>query len=258
MKASHDSALCGGIRLKLAVVLAILFAALALAWMILLPLAVTKVVRLRTGFDTEIQALYFNPFTANLAVRGLVITNPPSFPAKDFVEIREFRADARLASLFSRRWEIDDAALHVALLAVVRDQRGVVNARLFQHGPAGTAADRPPAAAPPTSDRTRGFLIRHLEVRIDRLIVADYSKGAPAVREFNLNFRHTYENVTSVQQLAAPLVDSSAGISRALESVLPEIGTTLRSAGDTLKVTGRKAGDALKSIFESLEKSLKK
>jgi hypothetical protein len=246
----------GGIWLKLAVVLAILFAALAMAWMILLPLAVTKVVRLRTGFDTEIQALYFNPFTANLAVRGLVITNPPSFPAKDFVEIREFRADARLASLFSRRWEIDDAALHVALLAIVRDQRGVVNARLFQGGPAGTSSDRPPAAAP-KPDRARGFLIRHLEVRIDRLIVADYAKRAPAVREFNLNFRHTYENVTSVQQLAAPLVDSSAGISRALESVLPDIGTTLRSAGGTLKETGRKAGDALKSFFESLEKSLK-
>jgi hypothetical protein len=257
MKASHDSALHGGIWLKLAVVLAILFAALALAWMILLPLAVTKVVRLRTGFDTEIQALYFNPFTANLAVRGLVITNPPSFPVKDFVEIREFRADTRLASLFSRRWEIDDAVLHVALLAVVRDQRGVVNARLFRGGPTGTAPGRPPAATP-KPERARGFLIRHLEVRIDRLTVADYSKGTPAVREFNLNFRHTYENVTSVRQLAAPLADTSAGLSRALESVLPEIGTALRSARGTLKETGRKAGEALKSFFESLEKSLRK
>jgi hypothetical protein len=257
MKASHDSTTRGGVWLKLVVVLAILFAALALAWMILLPLAVTKAVRLRTGFDTEIQTLYFNPFTANLAVRGLVVTNPPSFPVKDFVEIREFRADAKLASLFSQRWEIDDAALHVALLAVVRDQRGLVNARLFQGGLAGTASDRPPAAAP-KPDQAQKFLIRHLEVRIDRLIVADYSRGTPAVREFNLNFRHTYENVTSVQQLAAPLVDSSAGVVRALEGALPEIGATLRSAGDTLKETGRKAGDALKGFFESLEQSFKK
>jgi uncharacterized protein involved in outer membrane biogenesis len=257
MKTSHDSAVRGRICLKLAVVLAILFAALAMAWMILLPLAVSKIVRLRTGLDTEIQALYLNPFTANLAVRGLVITNPPSFPVKDFLEIREFRADARLTSLFSRRWEIDDAALHVALVAIVRNQHGVVNARLFQRSLAGTAPDQPTAAAP-APEQSRGFLIRHLEVRIDRLIVADYSDRAPAVREYNLNFHHTYANVTSAQQLAAPLADISVDLSRALETVMPEVSTALRKAGDALKATDRKAGDAVRGFFESLEKSLRK
>jgi uncharacterized protein involved in outer membrane biogenesis len=256
MKALHDRSVRGGVWLKLTVVLAILFAALALAWMIFLPLAVVKIVRRQTGCDARIQALYLNPFTAALEVRGLVITNPPSFPAKDFVEIRELRADARLASLFSRRWEIDDAALDVALVAVVRDQHGVVNVRLWQRGLAGTALDRP--AATPAPEPARAFLIRRLEVRIDRLIVADYSQRTPVVREINLNFHHTYENVTSVQQLAAPLADVSVNLSRALEGVMPEVGTALRRAGDTLKATGRKAGEAVKSFLETLEKGLGK
>lgn len=245
----------GGIWLRLMVFLAILFACLAMAWMILLPFAVTRLVRERTGFGIGIQALYVNPFTANLALRGLVITNPPAFPREDFVDVREFRADVRLFSLFRPRLVIDAAVINVAEISIVKDQRGLINASLFQEGLVGSSSTRPPAEA---KEKEREFLVRRLQVRFDRLVIADYSGRRPDVREFNLNFSHTYENVTDARQLAAPIADIFVPVAGAIGRILPGTGAALRAAGGTVKETNRKAGEAVKGFFESLEKTLKK
>ena len=224
--------------------------------MILLPFAVTRLVQERTGFGIEIQSLYANPFTANLEVRGLVITNPPAFPRKDFVEVREFRADAQLFSLFSQRPVIDRrrrrSGEHLARQGSARpDQRGGV--------PGGAGRTVPRSAPPPAeAEPGREFLIKRLQVRLDRLVIADYSRGRPDVREFDLNFSHTYENVTSAKQLAAPVADIFAPVAGAIGGILPETGAALRAAGGRVKETGRKTGEAVKGFLEALEKTLKK
>lgn len=245
--------------MKLVVALAVVFAGAAIAWMILLPRVVARVVRQRTGFDVQIQSLYCNPFTADLTVRGLVITNPSTFPQRDFVDLRGFKIDARWLSLLGRRWEVNDAAVDIAKISIVRDQEGRVNARIFQEGLAGQAGIRPSAESSRAEPgKEREFLVRHLTVRIDRLLVADYSLRKPETREYNLNFSHTYENVTSARQLAAPLAKSLGGLAGVLAGTLPESNGALRDAGDTLKAAGRKTGEALKGFLESLEKRFPK
>jgi hypothetical protein len=254
MNPLHKASRRGGGGFNLMLFLAILFACLAVAWMILLPFAVTKLVQERTGFGLEIQTFYANPFTANLEVRGLVITNPPAFPRKDFVEVREFRADAQLFSLFSHRPVIDYMVVNMTEITLVKDQRGLINTRVFQEGLARPSPDaQPPAAAP-----GREFLIKRLQVRLDRLVIADYSRRKPDVHEFTLNFSHTYENVTSAKQLAAPFADIFAPLAGAIGGILPETDAALRAAGGRVKETGRKTGEAVKGLFDALEKTLKK
>ena len=254
MNALHPASRRGGVGFNLMLFVAILFACLAVAWMILLPFAVTRLVQERTGFGIEIQTLYANPFTAHLELRGLVITNPPGFPRKDFVEVREFRADAQLFSLFGHRPVINDLVVNVAVVSLVKDQRGRINTRVYQEGLAGPSPEPPAAAAAPA----REFLIKRLQVRLDRLVIADYSKGKPDVREFTLNFSHTYENVTSAKQLAAPFADLFTPVAGAIGGILPETDAALRAAGGRVKETGRKTGEAVKGFFEALEKTLKK
>ncbi len=249
----------GSAVLKLVVALAILFACGAVAWMVFLPQLVARFVRGRTGFDVQIQSLYCNPFTADLAVRGLVIANPPTFPRTEFVSVREFKIDARCSSFFGRRWEVNDATLDVAQVAIVRDREGRVNARLFQQGLAGSAGNPSAGAARKTEAKTqRGFLIRHLTVRIDRMLVADYSVSKPETREYTVNFTHTYENVTSASQVATPLAGALGNLAGVLAGALPESGGFLHEVGDSLGQAGRKTGEAVKGFFESLEKSLRK
>lgn len=245
--------------MKVVVVLAVFFAGAAMAWMILLPRALARTIRARTGFEVEIQSFYCNLFTANLVVRGLVITNPPKFPRKEFVNLREFRVAARPASLLGRRWEAEDVTVDLAALALVRDESGRVNARLFEEGLAGPAGKRPsPNGAKDTNEKKeRDFLIKHLTLRIDRLVIADYSLHSPETREYNLNFNRSYENVTSGKQLAAPFAEALGSLAGSLAGLVPESGGVLRETGNTLKQAGRKAGEAVKGLFESLEKSIR-
>jgi hypothetical protein len=251
--------LAGGIWFRLLLFLAIFFAGLALAWMILLPPVLTRFVRGRTGFAMEIQTLYINPFTGRLALRGLAVTNPPAFPNPAFAEVREVRVDWRVSSLFSQRLVIDDAVIDVAGVTLVKDAHGAINAWLFQERLAGASAARTQAGAPvEAKSRQQEFLIKRLQLRCDRLVIADYSRRPPAVRELALNFNHTYENVTSATQLAAPLGDLLAPVAGAVGGLVPEAGAALRAAGDKVKETGRKTGEAVKGFFDSLEKSRKK
>jgi hypothetical protein len=256
MEAPPNGSSRGGIGPRLLLFLAIVFACLALGWMLLLPPALVRFVGRRTAFGVELQTFYLNPFTANVALRGLAITNPPGFPRKDFIDIREFRASARLFSLFGPRPVIDDAMLDVASITVVKDARGALNVRAFEEGMAGSPrGQRQPAAA---AGQRNGFLVRRLQVHFDRLVVADYSRPTPAVREFDLNFNHTYENVTSARQLAAPLAVVLIPVADAVGSVLPETGAALRGARDKVTETGRKTGGVVKGFFEALEKTLKR
>jgi len=249
----------GSIRLRFLFSLAVVCACLALAWMLLLPLAVARYVRGHTGFGIEVRSLYVNPFTANVAVRGLVITNPPDFPRKDFFEVREFRADAELFSLFGSRVVVDDAAIDVAGITIVRNGRGLLNVTQFQQGLAGPPA---PAGAPGGTSGParppRQFLIKRLTIGCDRVVMADYSRRRPDVREVNLRFHHVYTDVTSPQQLAAPLAQVLSPFAAALGIITPQADSALRSAGGLLKETGRQTGAAVKGFFEALEKSLKK
>ena len=250
----------GGIWFRLLLFVAFLAAGLVLAWMILLPPALTRFVRGRTGFTMEIQTLYVNPFAGRLELRGLAVTNPPAFPNPAFTEVRAVRVDWQVSSLFSQRLVVDDAVIDVAGITLVRDQHGAVNAALFQERLVGAASPaRAPTGAPgEAKGREQEFLIKRLQVRCDRLVIADYSGRQPAVRELALNFNHTYENVTSAQQLAALLGELLVPGAGTVGSLGPEAGTAPRGAGSSLKETGRKTGEPVKGFFDALEKSLKK
>jgi uncharacterized protein involved in outer membrane biogenesis len=253
----------GGVGLKLLVFLAVVFAAGALAWMLFLPLVFTTQVRQRTGFDITVQSLAVNPFTGTIELRGLVLANPPTFPVRDFVELRRFSAEVEVLTLFSARPVLATMALDVAKVTLVKRPAAETNAESFQRHL--TQADDPPLPLP--ARPARGFLIRRLEVRIDELVIADYSARIPAVQRYKLAFNQTYMDVTSVRQLLAPAaLQGLLPVGTALNGLLPgALGQALgevvkeatKSGAGLLKDAGRKAGEKIKGYFDALEESRK-
>jgi hypothetical protein len=253
----------GGIFFKLLVFLTVVGAAGALAWMLFLPLVFTTQVRQRTGFDVTVQSLAVNPFTGTVELRGLVLTNPPTFPVRDFIELRRFSADAEMFTLLSDRPVLASMVLDVAKVTVVKREATPTNAEAFQHHL--TTSDDPPRPVP--ARPARGFLIRRLAVRIDELVIADHSGRPPSVQDYKLAFNQTYTDVSDVKQLLAPAaLQRLLPVGTSLNGLLPgalgqALGEVVKEAtkagAGRLKDAGRKAGEKIKGYFDALEESRK-
>jgi uncharacterized protein involved in outer membrane biogenesis len=260
----------GGILLKLLMLLAGLAAFVALIWMMFLPALIAQAVEERTGFGVRIERLAVNPFTARVAWTGLALDNPAAYPSRDFVQLRAFRADAQLFTLFRERPVFDDVAIDVALVAVVKQPDGVTNldqfrSRLAKPGALGggseAGSERPRTPVPPTRPaKNTEFLIKRLEIRFERLTYTDLTAARPATREYNLGFSHRYTDVSDPTQLLVPALFRSVGESGGLlEGLLParvELPTAERGS-NAFRDAGRKASDGLKSLFRALEDSRK-
>jgi hypothetical protein len=252
----------GGALFKLLVGLAVLFAAGALAWMLFLPAVVTAQLRSRTGFDATVQSLAVNPFTGRVELRGLLITNPPTFPEHEFIELRGFSANAEVFSLLSDRPVFTSLVVDVASVTLVVRPDGQTNATAFQHHLAsdGDGVPRPPS--PPQK-----FLIRHLTLRADRLLIVDHTNSLPVSHEYHLGLNQNYTDVTDLRQLLSPTaLQSLAPVGLALKGLVPgelgdAIGDAVKGAGKAgtgfFKTVGHKAGEKVKGFFDALEESRK-
>ncbi len=246
-----------------------LFALAALGWMLFLPMLVERELRQVTGFDVRIEVLAANPFTGHVSVRGLRATNPPGYPSPDFVRLRELHADVNEYSwLFTDRLYIDDMFVDAEAVQIVRQHNGRSNAAeltaAFSGAPPGTAQGAKPVAP----SKPLKFLIRTLRIRLDRLVIADYTLATPEVRTYNLNIDHSFTNISQAKQLLVPDVVRSLysfGLRRDTEQLLPgDFGRALADAvgaaahvGDKLKEAEHKTGQYLKGLLDKLEQSAK-
>jgi hypothetical protein len=266
----------GNILFKLFVFALALTATFALMWVLLLPSIVTGLIKKRTGFDATVQRLYINPFTASIYVNQLKINNPDAFPQSDFVSVNEFKTAVEPNSIFSDRVVVRDAVFDIAFIAVVKNAQGQTNIDAFKAGahPASpdqkndaTKPDQPPLPAKKTPPKQ--FLIRHLVVKLDKIILADYSGSEPNVREIPLNINRTFTDVTDLKQISVPLLAdlTVAGVGKFANNllglmlpapILESLGVVTKGTGSILKGTGQKTKDLFKGLFDSLEDQPKK
>lgn len=237
----------------------------ALAWMALLPWAVERELRAVTGFDVHVAVLTANPFTGRVVVRGLTANNPQGYPAPDFIQLRELRAEVRVLSwAFSDRIVIDTLDLDVGKIELVRRRDGTMNAgefmAAFKRGGAGPAGQE--------QGKPVKYVVRSLRLRVDQLVVADYSGAAPDEKTYRLNINQAYANVTDPRDLLVPGVVRSLrdfGLRQDISRLLPgDFGGALAAAmggaahlGTKAEDAGKKAKDYLRGLFDKLEQSPK-
>jgi len=266
----------GNILTKLFVFALALAATFALMWVLLLPSIVTGLIKKRTGFPATVQRLYVNPFTASVYISGLKINNPDAFPQNDFVSVNEFKTAVEIGSVFSDRVVVKDAVFDVALIAVVKNAQDQTNIDVFKAGVQAANSEGkspgpqnpPKPAAPEEKSPPKRFLIRHLVVKLDKIIIADYSGAKPNVREVPLNINHTFTDVTDLTQISVPILAdlSVAGVGKLADNILSlvmpapileRLGVVTKGAGGILQGTGQKTKDLFKGLFDSLEQKPK-
>jgi hypothetical protein len=239
-------------QVKRALLLGGLVAVVAVLWVVLLPGVVASMIQSRTGFAVEVATLRANPFTGMVTVRGLVLRNPAGWPAAEFIDLREFRAEVSLLSLLGNRFIADEIVVDLPKLTLVKNQQGVLNAVAFKDGLGGRGGT---AAGTPTAGPKGEFLIRHLVLKIDKLVYSDHSGRRPSVSEYNLNLTRDMRNVDSVAKIISPftgtvlglVTDALGGMFKGRPDLLTELASPLQGAG-------RKTGEKLKGLLDSLDK----
>jgi hypothetical protein len=250
---------------KALLLLAGLLALVALAWMVFLPSVVEHELRELTGFNVKVAVLTANPFTGRVVARGFVATNPSTYPKPGFIELRQVRADLSVFSFaFSDRILVNDLDVDVDTVELVRRHDGHANAQDF------AAAFTVPAAATPApaiGKRTH-YLVRKLHLRLDRLIIEDYTGSKSYEKTFDLHIDQSYSNVIDARQLLSPEVVKTLhgfGLHHEVSELLPgDFGKALADAvggvaqvGAKVQDTVRKTGDAVKGLIDKLDQSQK-
>lgn len=254
----------GGLLAGLLLFLLVVAALAALAWMLFLPVLLTQQLRARTGCGAAVERFAVNPVSGHVELRGLVLTNPPGFPTESFVTLRDFTADADVASLFSARPVFDRVVVDIAEITLVKRADGSTNAEALEkaliRAPAGGS---PAVAPPPAKSAAKSLLIRRLTVKIDRIVVADYTGAAPEVRTVDARVDRTYTDVTDLEELLGPsTLGEFAPLGTIAERLIPavvgrSVRDALRSGGEVLKEKGRKAEEKVRGLFDALEESKK-
>lgn len=312
----------GGATMKLLLFLVIFSGVISAAWIYFLPVILTSTLQKHTGFGVKVAQLTFNPFNAKVDLSGFILTNPSSFPRRDFIEVTSFSANARMKTLFSDRPEFDYMRVEVAYVAMVRNSDGILNIQLFQDrlnppkakddeksatdktkkpvpdamatqgGPVNLSkSDKKPGAKDsksnlkePTSkdknvrdakdakvaeveppvERAMSFLIHRLELRLDKVIIADYAAVTPDIREYNCRLSYAFNEVTDPKQLLTPFAFKSLEtVGMAIKGLIPgDIGKAMDAATRSSEPMAKKASaapdaDPIKSIVEKLEETQK-
>lgn len=237
----------GGCLLKGLLLVAVCGILLVAAWTMLLPGIAVSTIQARTGFVVKVEKVSLNPFTGRVAIEGAVVENPAGWPATEFLTLRRFKADAEFQPLFSHRLVVDELIIDIAKLSLVRNKDGRLNAEVFRAGLAGETAK---TETPKPSGRRTGFLIRHLVLKFDRLVMADHSGRKPVIRDYDLQLEQELRDVDSVAKLLTPFVGVAFNASRGLFDTDP---AKRDEAINSLQKAGKKGGDSLKKFFQSLE-----
>jgi hypothetical protein len=247
----------GGCLLRLMVLAAIVGAMGSLVWMALLPLVFTRMLRDRTGFAAEIASLSANPFTGRVTLRGLVVTNPPTFADRDFLQLRSFEADVAMWTIFSERVAIDTLTLDMRQLSLVRRAGGATNLEAFRAQLAGSES----GPAGPKSP----VVIRKLRMRFDTLVLADYTEAKPHVRTYRLGLDQEFLNISNLGQLFAPAVlrglverDAASDLAVFLPTDLNALlGDAAKTGRSEFKSAERKSNDTFREFLDKLEEKRK-
>ena len=125
------------------------------------------------------------------------------------------------------------------------------------------AKDAKVAEAEP-EERPMRFLIHRLELRLDKVIIADYAAVTPDIREYNCKLVYAFNEVSDPKQLLAPFAFKSLEtVGMAIKGLIPgDIGRAMDAAthsSDPMikKGTDTPGEDPLKSVVEKLEETQK-
>lgn len=255
----------GGFLVGALFFLLVVAAVAVLAWILVVPRVITGSVAKLTGCDTVITQLHANPFTGRFDATGVRLANPEGWGEDALIEIPSLAGRVALGSLADTTVVLEEARVDIARLVIVVDADGKTNfeaigPRTVSTVPAGERYPRYAAAGlPAIGEGPSAVMIRRLDLSVQRIDLIDMGVQPARILTDELNYRHTYENVTGYQQLFTPELMARLAKSPALWQILITNGLLggVEGAPGGLQQLWNRAQGAVNSLWQGLEQTAK-
>ena len=245
--------------------LLVVAAALVLAWILVVPRVITESVGGLTGCDTRITQFHANPFSGRFSAKDVRVANPAGWGDDALLEIPTLAGRLAIGSLTDSTVVVEEISIDIARLVIVVDADGKTNFEAI--GPstaalessARTKTEYVTAGLPSWGEGPSAVMIQRLDLRIRRVELVDTGVQPAQILADELNYQHTYENVSGYQQLLTPELMSALAQSPALWQVLVINGLLGEAEGGEggLQQLWNRAKGSVNSFLQGLEQTEK-
>lgn len=171
--------------------------------------AVSTAARQVTGAEVEIGGFSMSLLKQSVRVTGFKMYNPAGFSRAVLVDLPLAAVDCDVPALFKGRLHLKKVEVSLKEVGLERNKEGKLNVDALKvaQQPAqpskGGAQDK-------KSSQPLALQIDMLTLEAGKLVMRDYSAGPePSVKAYDINFKKSYKDITSAQQLTALILVES-------------------------------------------------
>ncbi len=259
---------------------AIIFAiiiALFIGKNVIIKTSVTAGVKAMIGLKLSIGSMNVGVFKSLIGINELRLHNPQGFEDELMIDLPEIYVDYNLGAFMKGKTHLEEVRLNLKEFIVVKNEAGELNLdslKVVKSAEEEQEEGKEEEKGDGEKEKTKmpDIQIDLLELKIDKVIYKDYSKGtSPKVKEFNVNIDERYENITDPQSLGRLIIVKAlknTTIARLTNFDVVRLqkgiaGTVLKTAGNALKTpvnaveVGKDIGAARKTVEKAAD-SIKK
>ncbi|MCX5712948.1 MAG: hypothetical protein NTY47_07840 [Candidatus Omnitrophica bacterium] len=184
-------------KIRIAVIVIASFFILSIAKDAIVKSVVTAVASNVAGTRVTAQGLSMGVFTGNVRISGLKVYNPQGFPDGALLDMPLIKVNCRLPALLKNKIDVSLVDIKLKQLIVVKNKEGKLNIDSLK-------VSQKEGSQPGKKQEAMGFHIDLFNLEIGRVVNKDLSVGAkPVIEAYELNFKRSYRNINSPQQLVA-------------------------------------------------------
>ncbi len=232
-----------------AIVLVILIA-LFFGKNVVIKTSVTAGVRAMTGLKLSIRSMDFGIFKTLIGINELQLYNPSGFVDELMIDAPEIYVDYDLGAFMKGRTHLEEVRLNLKEFIVVKNEAGELNLDSLKV----VKAEEEEEVDKKEKSKTRELQIDVLELRIDKVVYKDYSKGTPPkVKEYNVNIDDRFENITNPKTLVRLIILKALKNTAIARLANFDIGKLQRGISGTVKKTTEKVQEATDRAVKDIE-----
>lgn len=244
-----------------AIVLAILIA-LFFGKNVIIKTSVTAGVRAMTGLKLSIRSMDVGVFKTLIGINELQLYNPSGFTDEVMIDCPEIYVDYDLGAFIKGRTHLEEVRLNLKEFIVVKNEAGKLNLDSLKVVKGKGKEER--GKVEEKNEGTDGgeeeetempeLQIDVFELRIDKVVYKDYSKGTPPkVREYNVNIDERFENITDPYTFGRIIIVKALKNTAIASLANFDIGKLQKGITETARKTTKKVQEATDRAVKDIE-----